>query len=62
MQTVNTMQSHFDELNKGQWLYTRESGSGGAQPPSVLGWYRILRARYHWPLFQAIRYAMWLVR
>lgn len=29
---------------------------------SILGWYRILRACYHWPLFQAIRYALWLAR
>ena len=27
---------------------------------SILGWYRILRACYHWPLFQAIRYALLL--
>jgi hypothetical protein len=30
--------------------------------PSILGWYRILRAHYPWPLFQAIRYALWLGR
>lgn len=29
---------------------------------SILDWYRILRAHYHWPLFQAIRYALWLAR
>jgi hypothetical protein len=28
--------------------------------PSILQWYRILRVHYHWPLFQAIRYALWL--
>jgi hypothetical protein len=28
--------------------------------PSILKWYRILRVHYHWPLFQAIRYALWL--
>jgi len=32
------------------------------EAPSILGWYRILRAHYHWPLFQAIRYALWLAR
>ena len=29
---------------------------------SVLGWYRILRARHQWTIFQAIRYALWLAR
>lgn len=29
---------------------------------SILDWYRILRVHYHWPLFEAIRYALWLVR
>jgi hypothetical protein len=30
--------------------------------PSILKWYCILRIHYHWPLFQAIRYALWLSR
>jgi hypothetical protein len=30
--------------------------------PSIAGWYRILRAHYRFPLFQAIRYALWLAR
>ncbi len=29
---------------------------------SVLDWYHILRMHYHWPLFQAIRFALWLAR
>ena len=29
---------------------------------SILDWYRILRVHYHWPLFQAIRFALWLAR
>lgn len=29
---------------------------------SILGVYRILRVHYHWPLFEAIRYALWLAR
>jgi hypothetical protein len=28
--------------------------------PSVLGWYRILRAHYAFTFFQALRYALWL--
>ena len=30
--------------------------------PSFLGWYRILRVRHRFSLFQAIRGALWLVR
>jgi hypothetical protein len=29
---------------------------------SIIKWYRILRVHYHWPLFEAIRYALWLAR
>jgi hypothetical protein len=29
---------------------------------SFAEWYRILRVHYHWPLFEAIRYALWLAR
>jgi hypothetical protein len=29
---------------------------------SILDWYGILRAHYQWPMFQAIRYALWLAR
>lgn len=29
---------------------------------SIVGWYHILRAHYHWTIFQAIRYALWLAR
>ena len=29
---------------------------------SILDWYRILRVQYHYPLFQAIRFALWLAR
>ena len=38
---------------------TRNS-RGTAQ--SILEWYRILRVHYHWPLFQAVRFALWLSR
>src|SRR6266852_4123146 len=43
-----------------------ENGSsrGGAimKQPSVLEWYRILRAHHLFTIFQAIRYALWLTR
>jgi hypothetical protein len=29
---------------------------------SMLDWYRILRVHYQWPLFEAIRFALWLTR
>jgi hypothetical protein len=29
---------------------------------SIVEWYRILRVHHHWPLFEAIRYALWLAR
>lgn len=32
------------------------------KPPSILDWYRILRAHHQWTVFQAIRYALWLAR
>ena len=30
--------------------------------PSILDWYRILRAHHTWTVFQAVRYALWLTR
>jgi hypothetical protein len=29
---------------------------------SILDWYRILRVQHQWTIFQAVRYALWLVR
>ena len=29
---------------------------------SILGWYRILRTQHQWMIFQAVRYALWLMR
>jgi hypothetical protein len=29
---------------------------------SILYWYRVLRVHCEWPMFQAIRYALWLAR
>ena len=33
-----------------------------AESLSILDWYHILRSHYHWTMFQAIRYALWLAR
>lgn len=63
MENVNTMQSYFEPSGESRLLYVEEeSGAGDPKVPSVLGWYRILRSHYEWPLFQAIRYALWLAR
>jgi hypothetical protein len=32
------------------------------KPNSIFFWYRILRVHYRRPMFEAIRYAMWLAR
>lgn len=29
---------------------------------SLFAWYHVLRTQYHWTVFQAIRYALWLSR
>ena len=31
-------------------------------PRFILSWYRVLRARYQFPVFEAIRCALWLYR
>lgn len=63
METVNTMQSYFEPSGESRLLYVVEQlGSEDLKVPSVIGWYRILRSHYEWPLFQAIRYALWLAR
>lgn len=45
-------------------LHHKDKSARGARAGliSVLNWYWILRAHYQWPLFQAIRYALWLAR
>ena len=53
-QPINEMRHRGD-------LEVRER-SVAVKSPSLLGWYRILRAQYHWSVFQAIRYALWLAR
>jgi hypothetical protein len=32
------------------------------KPLSILDWYRILQAHHQWTMFQAIRYALLLLR
>jgi hypothetical protein len=43
----------------------QESGSPrtkSVERLSILDWYRVLRAHYHFTIFQAIRFALWLAR
>jgi hypothetical protein len=49
---------------RGVRLAHRSKSVGGSimNRRSILIWYRILRVHYHWPLFEAIRYALWLAR
>ena len=63
METVNEGQSIFAAPIEVRVVHRNEaSTSRSTERPSLLGWYRILRAHYKWPLFQAIRYALWLSR
>jgi len=38
------------------------NGAQNTKRQSVLEWYFVLRTHYHWTIFQAIRYALWLAR
>lgn len=61
METVSEVQTFFELQSEGRLVHSNEESEGGStKRPSILGWYRILRAHYHWPLFQAIRFALWL--
>jgi hypothetical protein len=59
----NAIAIQSNPTTKGRQVETKGYGtSETTKRPSVLKWYRILRIHYHWPLFQAIRYALWLSR
>lgn len=63
METINEVESIFEARSEVRLVHTNEvSASRSTERPSVLGWYRILRAHYQWSLFAAIRYALWLSR
>src|SRR5262245_51624031 len=40
----------------------KHDGAQNTKRQSVLEWYFVLRTHYHWTIFQAIRYALWLAR
>jgi hypothetical protein len=51
-----------DLIGRAQEEFFRKEATMTAikKTPSVLGWYRILRAHYAFTFFQAVRYALWL--
>ena len=57
--TKKTEQRH--EMRHPSNVEIRER-SATVKSPSLLGWYHILSAQHHWTVFQAIRYALWLLR
>jgi hypothetical protein len=63
--TPNSYWSDFatrsDSWTEDQFVHRNNSVSGTTMKlPSILGWYRILRAQHQLPVFQAIRGALWL--
>jgi hypothetical protein len=53
----------FDSQTEGRFVHENDSARGTTMKlPSIAGWFRILRAHYQFPMFQAIRYALWLGR
>jgi len=63
METINEVQSFLGPSSEARLVHRNEgSQSREVDRPSALGWYRILRVHYQWPLFEAIRFALWLAR
>lgn len=63
MENVNTIQPALGPRRKYRLLHKNNIVKGTAwERPTIVDWCRILRVHYHWPLFQAIRYALWLAR
>jgi hypothetical protein len=53
----------IEEKNKPSGTTPGACGTRGfMNQHSVLFWYRVLRTHYHWTMFQAVRYALWLAR
>ena len=65
--TTNSYFSGFatrsDSRTEGQYVHGSDTVRGATMKlPTIVGWYRILRAHYQFPMFEAIRYALWLGR
>jgi hypothetical protein len=61
MEIVNEAQSFFETPGEVRSVHGTEE-SESRKRPSVRGWIRILLVHYQWPLFEAVRYALWLSR
>jgi len=63
MENTFEIQFNLDAGSKGQSAATNDVATAKTMKQlSILKWYRILRVHYHWPLFEAVRYALWLSR
>lgn len=60
METVNEVQSFVSAPMEARSAQANDDAE--SMKPTILGWFRVLRAHYQWPLFVAIRYALWLSR
>jgi hypothetical protein len=65
--TTNNYYPNFatrsDSRTEDRFVHGNDSVRGTTTKlPTIVGWYRILRAHYQFPMFQAIRYALWLGR
>lgn len=60
MESVNEVQSFMNARIEVRSAHTNDDPEN--MKPTVLGWFRVLRTHYQWPLFVAIRYALWLSR
>lgn len=63
MENTVGIQVSLDMQSESRPVQTNDSARAkSVEHLSILDWYRILRVHYHWPLFQAIRFALWLAR
>lgn len=63
MENAIGIQLRPDAQTEGGFVCRNESARAkSVKRLSILDWYHILRMHYHWTMFQAIRYALWLSR
>jgi len=62
MGNILEIQFNLDACSKGQSGTNDVASAKTLIRLSILKWYRILRVHYRWPLFEAVRYALWLSR
>lgn len=62
MESVSEVRSFFEAPSEDRLVQGSDEQWASSQPSTALSWYRILRVQCQWPLFEAIRYALWLTR